>query len=43
MVIASIAVAIAWRLLQRMLVLMNWGSRANARDQKRIHRATGSW
>src|SRR6201997_5557603 len=32
MVIASIAVAIAWPLLQRMLVLMNWGSRANARD-----------
>src|SRR5258708_12314870 len=32
MVIASIAVTISWRLLQRMLVLINWGSRANARD-----------
>src|ERR1700756_1032928 len=32
MVIASIAVAIAWRLLQRMLVLTNWGSRPNTRD-----------
>src|SRR5712672_3403466 len=32
MVIASIAVTISWRLLQRMSLLMNWGSRANARD-----------
>src|SRR3981189_2766347 len=35
------AVTIAGRLLQRMLVLMNWGSRANARDQSESLRRTG--
>jgi hypothetical protein len=39
MMIASIAVTLAWRLLLRMLLLVNWESRANARTVRDVRTA----